>query len=44
MVEHQDKIVIKIFNVDLESNDADIMTKNLGSELHIKHTARLLGK
>ena len=36
--------VLKIVNVKSEENDADIFTKNLGSELHGKHAVKFIGK
>ena len=36
--------VLKIVHVKSEENDADIFTKNLGSELHGKHAVKFVGK
>ena len=41
VAEYQEKGVTKIVFVESEKNKADIMAKNLGSELHIKNIARL---
>ena len=34
--------VIKIIFVESADNDADIFTKNLGQELHNKHSSKLI--
>ena len=36
--------VLKIVYVKSEENDADIFTKNLGSELHGKHAVKFVGE
>ena len=36
--------VLKIVYVKSEENDADIFTKNLGSELHSKHVVKFVGE
>lgn len=35
--------VLKIIFVRSDKNDTDIMTKNLGSDLHTRHAAKLIG-
>ena len=35
--------VLKIIFVHSDENDSDIMTKNLGSDLHTRHAAKLIG-
>ena len=42
--EYQEEGVIKIVFVRLEDNDSDIMTKNLGSLLYSKHSAKMIAK
>ena len=42
--EYQEDGVIKIVFVRSEDNDSDIMTKNLGSLLHSKHSAKMITK
>ena len=36
--------VLKIIYVKLEENDADVFTKNFGSELHGKHAMKFVGE
>ena len=36
--------VIKIIFVRTENNDSDILMKNLSSELHGKHSRKLIGE
>lgn len=44
VLEYQEDGVIKIVFVLSEDNDSDILTKNLGSELHSMHSKKLIGK
>ena len=34
---------LKIIYVKTEDNDSDLYTKNLGSELHLKHSSKIVG-
>ena len=34
---------LKIIYVNTEDNDSDLYTKNLGSELHLKHSSKIVG-
>ncbi len=43
VTEYQENSVMKIVFMESKLNDADIMTKNLGSELHINHVERFFG-
>ena len=42
--EYVEDEVLKIVYVKSEENDADIFTKNLGSELHGKHAVKFVGE
>ena len=44
VIKYQEDKVIKIVFVKSEDNDSDIMTKNLGSLLPSKHSAKMITK